>query len=417
MAIGRKMRNSLCDEDRLNCMMETNSEGVIEAHKELDLLKEDLLNGLQRYPYPTEVVIKNTQNSIFHYTEKLIRIKYSLGLKCEDVEQLFRHGIPFLRETEYDSIGYFHILHYISLAILLDAPKEVMQVFIDKIDEAEENDILLDYLVSAYGLKRKAVSTGYYKENPYKEMMDIIEIAKDNKNKASEMLYDYTEKHWLKAHSDINWPRLSKNKKSYCGFWSFEAGAVAKILKLDDSKLVNSDFYPYDLVHYKNGVEYREDAIDEFDDISGEDYKNIDGYKAGIPYNTTLEQIIPVQFHEKVTQLIVDYETMEDLDFWNKYELNQIWFDINRYLQDKKKGLLGRMIVFVLVDEGYICQLDWKEDLEDYEEHIRNYWKDEDIKLIEFDLGNDQQYYAKIPRENQICDIYEVKVTEVCNNQ
>ena len=126
MAIGRKMRNSLCDEDRLNCMMETNSEGVIEAHKELDLLKEDLLNGLQRYPYPTEVVIKNTQNSIFHYTEKLIRIKYSLGLKCEDVEQLFRHGIPFLRETEYDSIGYFHILHYISLAILLDAPKEVI---------------------------------------------------------------------------------------------------------------------------------------------------------------------------------------------------------------------------------------------------------------------------------------------------
>ena len=75
------------------------------------------------------------------------------------------------------------------------------------------------------------------------------------------------------------------------------------------------------------------------------------------------------------------------------------------------------MIVFVLVDEGYICQLDWKEDLEDYEEHIRNYWKDEDIKLIEFDLDNDQQYYAKIPRENQICDIYEVKVTEVCNNQ
>ena len=397
--------------------MTFNSTNLEKKMMELEGLRKDLSNGINRFSNPTEVIIKSKIDSIYHITEKLLRIKYSYGLSCNEVEQLFYQGLPYYKETEYHALGYFHSLHYISLAILFDASKDVMQVFIDKIDDAEVDDILLDYLITAYGLKRKIVSSEYYKEKPYRELMEIIENAKHAKTLASQMLYDYTEKHWLKAHSDIEWPRLSKIKKAYCGFWSFEAGAVAKILKLDDSKLVNSDFYPYDLVHYKNGVEYREDAIDEFDDISGEDYKNIDGYKAGIPYNTTLEQIIPVQFHEKVTQLIVDYETMEDLDFWNKYELNQIWFDINRYLQDKKKGLLGRMIVFVLVDEGYICQLDWKEDLEDYEEHIRNYWKDEDIKLIEFDLGNDQQYYAKIPRENQICDIYEVKVTEVCNNQ
>ena len=127
----------------------------------------------------------------------------------------------------------------------------------------------------------------------------------------------------------------------------------------------------------------------------------------------SLEQIIPIQFHEKVNQIIVDYETMEDLDFWNKYELDQIWFDINRFMEDKKKGNLGELIVFILTDEDYILQLDWKEDLEDHEEHIRNYWKDEDTKMIEFHLDDDQQYFAKIPRKNQICDVYEIKVSEV----
>ena len=37
----------------------------------------------------------------------------------------------------------------------------------------------------------------------------------------------------------------------YYGYWSFEAGAIAKILNLDDSNLKDVPYYPYDLVHYK----------------------------------------------------------------------------------------------------------------------------------------------------------------------
>ena len=37
----------------------------------------------------------------------------------------------------------------------------------------------------------------------------------------------------------------------YYGYWSFEAGAIAKILNLDDSSLKDVPYYPYDLVHYK----------------------------------------------------------------------------------------------------------------------------------------------------------------------
>jgi hypothetical protein len=37
----------------------------------------------------------------------------------------------------------------------------------------------------------------------------------------------------------------------YCGYWSFESGAIARILQLDDSTLANTPYYPYDMAHYK----------------------------------------------------------------------------------------------------------------------------------------------------------------------
>jgi len=39
---------------------------------------------------------------------------------------------------------------------------------------------------------------------------------------------------------------------AYCGYWSMEAGAVSKVLKLDDKLFRDSPYYPYDLVHYKH---------------------------------------------------------------------------------------------------------------------------------------------------------------------
>ncbi|WP_149023628.1 PoNe immunity protein domain-containing protein [Listeria rocourtiae] len=40
-------------------------------------------------------------------------------------------------------------------------------------------------------------------------------------------------------------------KKIYSGYWSYESGAIAKVLQLDDEVLKEVKYYPYDLVHYK----------------------------------------------------------------------------------------------------------------------------------------------------------------------
>jgi len=94
--------------------------------------------------------------------------------------------------------------------------------------------------------------------------------------------------------------------------------------------------------------------------------------------------------------------------------LREIWFDVKEYKEDNKtKNMLGTIIVFLLVEKEYILQLDYKEDLVDYIEDIDNYWGKEEVKLISFEVDNDQQYYAYVPKTAAIDSLYEVKLTEV----
>jgi len=49
-----------------------------------------------------------------------------------------------------------------------------------------------------------------------------------------------------------------------------------------------------------------------------------------------LEQIIPAKFHSFVNEVIGDYNTLTDEEFWKKYNLREIWFDVKEYEEDNK---------------------------------------------------------------------------------
>ncbi|MDR0574163.1 MAG: DUF1911 domain-containing protein [Tannerella sp.] len=52
-------------------------------------------------------------------------------------------------------------------------------------------------------------------------------------------------------HSDTGWYNDHKNGGNlHYGYWSFESGALVKILGLDDSSLKDMQYYPYDMVHW-----------------------------------------------------------------------------------------------------------------------------------------------------------------------
>ena len=71
------------------------------------------------------------------------------------------------------------------------------------------------------------------------------------------------------------------------------------------------------------------------------------------------------------------------------------------------------MIVFALAQREYILQLDYKEELKDYIHIIKDFWGDAETKLIEFELGDDQHYYAWVPEDAELDNIYEVSIQNV----
>lgn len=399
------MRDKLCDSEKLIKVIDLNDKSISEDLEEMEMLKEDIKNGIQRYPLKNEQIIFNIKTQIFLWLKEEIRAKYSLGLECEEIETLFFRAKSYITEIGYSKIGYVHMLQLVSLGILLEVSENEFKILVDAADNEKVDDVLLDCLINAYGMKRKFSSSKYEKEKPYKEAVEIIESANSDKAKATVKLEEYVQKKWLKGHSDYGWTSAHK-RYGYMGLWSFEAAAIAKIFDLDDSKLKEDNHYPYDLAHYKNNMTFNK-TMDWKKEESSEDVQE-DKF---IPADPELEQMIPNEFREEINQLLVDFLSLEDEDFWKKYNLMELWYTVDDYRTDKiKKSIIGNIVINQLVSLEYILQLDYKEDIEDYVDHMKNYWKDSEVKLIRFELDNDQNYYAKVPVSCNLKNIYEAKI-------
>ena len=158
-------------------------------------------------------------------------------------------------------------------------------------------------------------------------------------------------------------------------------------------------------------MQFNQNAIDEFMEAPVQKDTESEWYAETIPVNADLERIVPGKFRGLVNQVIADYKSLSEREFYDKYELQEIWFEFKDFVKENKKGLLGTLLVFILVDHKYILQLDYKEDLEDYKQHIKNHWKAKDTILIQFDLGNDQQYIARVPKNYSLQNMYEIKIS------
>lgn len=401
------MRDNLCIEDDLIETIESNEDAILEELEEMELLKEDIKNGVKRYPRENEDIIADTKSEIFQWIEEEIRAKYSLGLKCSELEELVSKAITYMTEIGYNEIGYVNMIQIISLGILLEISQDMFEKLVSVADVAKVDDILVDCLFNAYGIDRELKSSMYERETPYKEAVEIIELSNSDKTKATTKLEEYVQKKWLKGHSDYGWTKAHK-EAGYYGLWSFEAAAIAKIFNLDDSKLKNDNHYPYDLAHYKDDMTFNKVIVLTKKELA----KDVQNEKF-IPENPELEQIIPNEFRDEINQLLVDFSSLEDKDFWNKYNLMELWYTADDYQMDKNdKHIIGNIVINQLVSLGYILQLDYKEDIEDYVDNMKNYWKDSEVKLICFELDNDQNYYVKVPVSCNLKNVYEVKIHE-----
>ena len=79
---------------------------------------------------------------------------------------------------------------------------------------------------------------------PLKEEFILLDEV-INAEAKEDKLCDYLNG-WYKNHYGYSWYNSHLgNEDTYCGYWSFESAAIAVILRLDENKLKNSEYYPY----------------------------------------------------------------------------------------------------------------------------------------------------------------------------
>lgn len=409
------MRNYLCTEEKCREGIEYNKEFIEENREDIKSLEEDTKNGIQRYSKDNKSIIEGTYLANFRYEMEDIRAKYSLGEDISVIEEDFHNAIYDLENTGSREIGYLSLIWMISLGILLETDKKNIERLKKIVDKKNANDAVIDFLLCASDIGYTKMTNRYYKENPYAKTREIIELAQTDKKEASKRLQTYMEKEWFKGHYDYEWKNAHK-EPGYVGYWSFETAALTKILELDDTSLKDNNHYPYDLAHYKNEMKFKHIDLSEYH--YEDETEEIEDIVEGIEHNPALENIIPPKWHSLVNELIHDYENMEDSSFYEKYKktigIGQVWFLPQEYEEEnEQKNLLGSLIVFALTVRDYILQLDYKEDLEDYIDNLKNFWNVSETKLVQFMLENDQNYYAWVPKEASIPNMYEVKIESI----
>ena len=185
------------------------------------------------------------------YFNKLEAI-YSSGASIDKVKSLFLEIIDIADKIWESDGNYVEMIHLLSIGNMVNMEKEEMDRLKKLIKEDGVEDYLIEFLIHAYDPSWEIRTTSLNFGHPYTLLYDIIHA--ETKEIALFRLKEYLEKEWYHGHNDMGWydSHEKEDEAIYSGYWSFESGAIAKILDLDDSILKDTPYYPYDMVHFQD---------------------------------------------------------------------------------------------------------------------------------------------------------------------
>jgi hypothetical protein len=192
--------------------------------------------------------IKSLKRQIFYSKLHIFIASYSRGDELSQMRSIFFEIIDFMQKGWDAQGGYVSLLWMLSVGVMLDIDQECLDAIINIKEENKISDGLLDSII-AFKRQNYPVSEKVIFPRPYQKIFQLIN-EDDNSNSLAQLI-NYVEKEWYKGHSDSYWFNSHKSQNNtYFGYWSFESGVVAKILNLNDTKLKNVVYYPYDMVHF-----------------------------------------------------------------------------------------------------------------------------------------------------------------------
>ncbi|MBA3925547.1 PoNe immunity protein domain-containing protein [Listeria rustica] len=197
------------------------------------------------------------ENRIFAVKEKIEALKfqiliagYSSGERVDILESQYREIASNMSDFWDMDSSYSDVLWMVSIGIMLEIDEVTFGMLKNLVLQGEQRDFLLSYLLHSRDRDVDFEDDHFSHEEPYMFLKEVIGVSKDS---AVINLKTYLNEKWYQGNADSGWFDIHNEKeKLYYGYWSFESGAIAKIMGLDDINLKEVPFYPYDLVHYKN---------------------------------------------------------------------------------------------------------------------------------------------------------------------
>lgn len=259
--LSQQIGDSMQARDKLNSIenylktINFNRETIKEWQQKIENVLEDEKNGIQRSSNTNADVVETTRYSIALFQKDILLATYSAGFPIDGVKQEFFYLLAFMKHSWKHRGGYISMLNMLSIAIIQDwrqAQDELYEIYSDPKRQSDFviKDYLLDFLFQKSGLGNK-VYMNFMIAKPYAILKDVIESAETDKAKAVKKLKSYLQKNWFSAlkRQELIQETHTSPYGTHCGYWSFESGALVKVLGLDDSLLQEQQYYPYDLVH------------------------------------------------------------------------------------------------------------------------------------------------------------------------
>jgi len=214
---------------------------------ELSEFKEILKNVIEERGIEDEGA-NNGQAIIQQKCLSIIKILYSLGKGKEEIipyyQELLDISILFEKYRSYETL-----LTLLSLGVLLDTNKENIERIIKLVKLNDPNDFLVDYMLNVIANWGKQTEKVLFPQ-AYLGLKEVVDISDSDKTEGSKRLKKYITKEWYKGHKSNGWYNSHNSSfGAYSGYWSWESGAIVKILDLDDASLKDVPYYPYDIVH------------------------------------------------------------------------------------------------------------------------------------------------------------------------
>ncbi|MFW1842793.1 PoNe immunity protein domain-containing protein [Acinetobacter pittii] len=228
----------------------------------IELIKSPSNNIPENYFY---TALMRASRRIAMFSSEYNIYSYSAGLTVEELADFFpkvveywqlyaKHHINFHQSSECDGYlvphlelvtdEYWEALQLVCFSILFAQPENLKTIMEILAYENDEQDALLDKLVSPW-LPDREISEVYLRQLPYRKLEKVFTADEADRPALMSVYMD----EWYGASKRE--PYHDRHKSSqFPGYWSLEAAAITVILRIDDSSYRDKPYYPKDLVDY-----------------------------------------------------------------------------------------------------------------------------------------------------------------------